>query len=201
MRTLLAALAVAIAGAPLAARAQDAYLGLRIGLGLPFGNIAAQDAIRDVQQSHVPVQIDGGYIFDEHWSAGAYLSYAWGQLADEIDTACGAADCSTATFRFGIQGAGRFEIRPEREVWAGLLFGWERLDLDAPGALEATASGWEFGVQGGFDFASTSAGFGPYLSLAWGRFGDLERGGNDVSLPDKEIHTTLTLGIRGYFKL
>jgi hypothetical protein len=199
-KLLAAALAVAVA-APLAASAQAPFLGLRIGYAIPFGNIVPQNSIRDVQRSNVPVQIDGGYKFDQRWDLGAYLSYGFGQLADEAEDACGAADCSTNTFRFGIQGAAHFEVRPGREAWGGLLFGFERLDLDAPGTLDTTASGWEFGFQGGFDFATGSTGFGPFASLTWGRFENLARGGNDVSLPDKEIHTTFQLGVRGYFKL
>jgi hypothetical protein len=198
MRTAFAAaLALAL---PAAAGARDLYLGLRIGYALPFGDVASGTSIRDIMKSDVPLQVDAGFKLGKQWDVGAYTSYAWGQLAGATDTACGTADCSANVFRIGAQGSLHSEIRPEREAWFGALVGWERLDLNAPGSLDLTASGWEFGLQGGFDFSTRSTGFGPYTSLTFGRFTSISRGGSDVDV-SHATHATFQLGVRGYFKL
>jgi hypothetical protein len=200
MRTPLTAAVAALALAvPAAASAQAPFLGLRIGYALPFGDVASGRSMRDVVKSDVPIQIDGGFRLDP-WTLAGYLSYGFGQLASEADRACGTADCSANVFRLGLQAALHSEIRPEREVWGGVFGGYERLDLDAPGSLDLTASGWELGLQGGFDFATRSTGFGPFAAFSFGRFTSLAVGGNDVDVPEA-THVTLQLGIRGYFKL
>ena len=64
-----------------------------------------------------------------------------------------------------------------------------------------SASGWEFGLQGGFDFTSSTSGFGPYLSLSTGQFSDLQVGGTSTTISEKKFHETFLIGVRGFFKL
>jgi hypothetical protein len=198
MPTIVAA-ALALA-APALAPAQAPFLGARIGYALPFGDVASGISIRDIVKSVVPIQVDAGFKLGRPWTLGAYLSYGFGQLAGDADRACGTADCSVSVIRLGVQAALHSEIRPEREVWAGVLAGWERLGLDAPGALEVTANGWELGLQGGLDLASRSAGFGPFASLGFSRYSSVDTGGSDPNLRDR-THLTMQVGVRGYFKL
>jgi hypothetical protein len=193
-----AAFALVLA-APSAASAQASTLGARIGLGLPFGDTAGNGpAVRDLTKSVVPIQIDLGLKLGKPVMIGAYLGYGFGQLADEADGRCGAADCSASVIRLGLQGAIHSEVSSGREIWAGVLFGWERLHFDAPSPDDVTANGWEFGLQGGFDFSSATSGFGPFVSLSVGQFGDLS--GTDVSVGERKTHGTLQVGVRGYFK-
>lgn len=190
-----AALAFALAAPP--ALAAEPFLGARIGLAFPFGRIAPGEHIRDVISTSVPLQLDAGFRLGQPFSVGAYLSYAFGQLGDATDRACGAADCSARTFRIGLQAAIHSEVGPNREVWGGVLFGWERLHLEAPSDI--TASGGELGVQGGFDFTGNRTGFGPFASLTFGQFTNLDVGGRNVGIGDEKLHGTLQLGVRGYF--
>jgi hypothetical protein len=191
-----AALALALA-AP--ASAAEPFLGARIGFGLPFGDIAEANDVRDVTSSVVPLQVDAGLRLGRPFSLGAYLSYGFGLLGDETDRACGATDCSARIFRIGLQAAIHSDIGSGRDVWGGVLFGWERLGLDAP--TDVTASGPELGIQGGFDFTGNGTGFGPFVSLTFGEFSSLELGGDDAPIGDEKVHGTLLLGVRGYFGL
>jgi hypothetical protein len=193
------AAAVALALAAPSASALEPFLGARIGLGLPFGDIVSGNDVRDVVSSVVPLQVEGGLRLGRPFSLGAYLSYGFGLLGDETDRACGAVDCSARIFRIGVQGAIHSDIGSGRDVWGGVLFGWERLGLDAP--QDVTASGPELGVQGGFDFTGTRTGFGPFVSLTFGEFTSLEVGGRDAPVGDEKVHGTLLLGVRGYFGL
>ena len=194
-KLLAAALTLVLAPSALAA---EPFLGARIGLGFPFGDIAPGRDLRDVISTNVPLQVDGGFRLAP-FTLGAYLSYGFGQLADDADRTCGAASCSARTFRIGIQGALHAGIGAGRDVWGGVLFGWERLNLDAP--TDVTASGGEIGIQGGFDFTGDRTGFGPFVSLTFGEFSNLDVGGSDVSISDEKVHGTLQLGVRGYFGL
>jgi hypothetical protein len=192
-----AALALALASTP--ASAVEPFLGLRVGFGIPFGKIAPANDIRDVISSNVPLQVDAGFRFGQPFSLGAYLSYGFGLLAGETDAACGSADCSERTFRIGVQAAVHSAVGSGREMWGGVLLGWERLHLEAP--ADVTASGAELGLQGGLDFTGTGSGFGPFGSLTFGRFSSLEVGGRDVGIADEKTHGTLQVGVRGYFGL
>jgi hypothetical protein len=199
MRSFFAAGALALAFAASTASAADPFLGARIGFGLPFGEIASGTDLRDVVSSDVPLQVDAGLRFGHPLSLAAYLSYGFGQLADDADRACGSADCSARILRLGVQAAIHSGIGGSRDVWGGVVFGWERLALDAP--TDLTASGPELGIQGGLDFTGSGTGFGPYVSLTFGEFSSLEVGGRDVDVGDEKVHGTLLLGVRGYFGL
>jgi hypothetical protein len=199
MRKLVAAGALALAFAAPAASAAEPFLDARIGFGLPFGEIVAGTDLRDVVSSDVPLQVDAGFRFGRALSVAGYVSYGFGQLADDADRACGSADCSARIFRIGLQAAIHSGIGSSRDVWGGVLFGWERLALDAP--TDLTASGPELGILGGLDFTGDGTGFGPYVSLTFGEFSSLEQGGRDVDVGDEKVHGTLLLGVRGYFGL
>jgi hypothetical protein len=198
MKKLFAAvLAAAFAAQP--ASAAEPFLGARIGFGLPFGDITAGNDVRDVVSSVVPLQVDAGFRLGRPFALAGYVSYGFGLLADEADRACGATDCSARLFRLGVQAAIHSGIGSGRDVWGGVLFGWERLGLDGPQDL--TASGPELGIQGGLDFTGTGTGFGPFVSLTFGEFSTLEVGGRDAPVGDEKVHGTLQLGVRGYFGL
>jgi hypothetical protein len=195
MRKLFAAAALALALAlPSLASAQSPILGGRIGFGVPTGDVMTGTSHRDVITSDVPLQLDAGFKVGPV-DFGAYFSYGFATP----DSDC-PGSCSANVIRAGLQGALHSEIRPGREVWAGVLFGYERLKV-ANDDGDFSASGWEGGLQGGFDFASSTTGFGPFLSVTFGQFSDFTSGAGSGSIPDKKLHNTFQLGVRGFFKL
>ncbi|HEX9307715.1 MAG TPA: hypothetical protein VF894_09510 [Anaeromyxobacter sp.] len=189
MKKLFAAAAFALA-APSLASAQAPYVGLRVGYGMPFGDISSGAAQRDVITSGVPLQLDAGFKLGPI-DGGAYFSYGFAQP----ESSC-TGSCSANVIRAGLQGSLHSEIRPGREVWAGVLAGYERLSAGG-----GSASGWEGGLQAGFDFASSTTGFGPFVSLTIGQFSSITEDGTSASVPDKKFHGTFQLGVRGFFKI
>ena len=195
MKKLLAAAVFAFAlAAPSLASAQAPYAGARVGFGMPFGGITTGTSHRDLITSGVPLQLDGGFKLGPV-DVGAYFSFGFGQPAAEC-----VGSCSANVVRAGVQGALHSEVRPGREVWAGVLAGWERTKLSATGG-DLSASGWEGGLQGGFDFASSTTGFGPFLSLTLGQFSDITVGGATGTISEKKFHGTFQAGVRGFFKI
>src|SRR6266545_5920922 len=192
MKTLLAAAFALALAAPSLASAQAPYVGGRVGYGMPFGEISAGAPQRDVISSGVPLQLDAGFKLGPV-DGGAYFSYGFAQP----DSSCGGS-CSANVIRAGLQGSLHSEIRPGREVWAGVLAGYERMSV---GGGDASVSGWAGGLQGGFDFASSTTGFGPFMSLTVGQFSNVTEDGASASITDKKFHGTFQLGVRGFFKI
>lgn len=199
MKKLLVALALTVlCSAPTAARAQG-YLGGRIGWGFPFGSAldlgGATVSERDLVKSVVPLQVDAGLRMGPLDLAG-YFSYGFARPGSD----CGGS-CDASELRLGVQANLHSPLRSEREVWAGVLLGWERLKLSSSGGPDSTASGWQGGVQAGYDFAGSSFGFGPFGMLTFGEYGSFERGGTSFSGFTKKVHGQFQLGVRGFFKI
>ncbi len=193
MKKLFAAAVFALAlAAPSVAAAQAPYVGFRVGYGMPYGGITTGVSQRDVISSGVPLQLDAGFKLGPV-DGGAYFSYGFAQP----DSSC-TGSCSANVIRAGLQGSLHSEIRPGREAWAGVLAGYERMSV---GGGDASVSGWEGGLQGGFDFASSTTGFGPFMSLTVGQFSNVTEDGASASITDKKFHGTFQLGVRGFFKI
>jgi hypothetical protein len=201
MTTRGAVLAVVVAvAAPIAAGAAEPFLGARVGYALPFGDVAVNRPIRELVRSDVPLQLDAGFLVGGRHAFGAYLSYAFAQLASTADRACGASSCSADVVRLGAAWSLRNELDHGRDLWGGVLAGAERLDVAAPGsAVDATAYGAELGLEGGVDFARGSARFGPFASGTLGRFFSIS--GSTVGFDRMKSHVALQLGFRGFFTL
>jgi hypothetical protein len=203
MRKLLVVVAAALAFAlPSAASAQAPYVGARVGYALPFGGVTTNYGVRDYISSEVPLQIDAGFRLGRPVDLGLYFSYAFAQLPTKASDGCAAVgeSCSANVIRVGAQVNMHSEITRGRELWAGLLGGYERLGFGS-GAAKASMSGFELGVQGGFDFAADSFGFGPFGSLTAGQFTSFSAGGHDMDMPEKKFHGTFQVGVRGHFKI
>lgn len=195
MKKLLAALAFALAlAAPSAASAQS-FFGLRIGYGIPFGSAAGGLAERDLVKGVVPLQADLGLRLGPV-DLGGYLSYGFATPPSDCP-----GNCSENVVRLGVQGVLHSPLGHERAIWAGVLAGWERAKLSPGIGSASVASGWEGGLQGGYDFTSSSTGFGPFLQLTFGQYDSLEVNGVRLSGFERKYHEVFQLGVRGYFKL
>lgn len=195
MQKLLGAAALALAlAAPTTGSAQASFLGLRIGYAVPFGGITGSTSQQDVIDSVVPLQLDGGFRLGPV-DLGGYFAYGFASA----DSRC-TGGCSASVIRVGVQSSLHSQLREGRALWAGFMAGWERLKLSSTGP-DFTTTGWEGGLQGGFDFTSSTTGFGPFLSLMIGQFSHIEVGGASGSIPTRKFHETFQVGVRGHFKL
>jgi hypothetical protein len=202
MKKLLAAatlvFAVALA-APSAAFAQSAYLGGRIGYGFPFGSALAigdtTTSERDLVKSNIPLQLDVGLRFGPI-DLGGYLSYGFADAGSSCSNSCTARE-----FRVGAQANLHAASGSERQVWGGVLLGYERLNLSPASGGDSTASGWQGGVQAGYDFSGSSFGFGPFGMLTMGEYSSFEVAGASTSSFTKKLHGQFQIGVRGFFKI
>lgn len=202
MKKLLAAATAACAlalAAPSAAFAQSAYLGGRIGYGFPFGSALAfgdrTTSERDLVKANIPLQLDAGFRFGP-MDLGGYLSYGFATAGSSCSDSCTARE-----FRVGVQANLHAANGPERQVWGGVLLGYERLNLSPASGGDSTASGWQGGVQAGYDFTGSSFGFGPFGMLTLGEYSSFEVAGATTSSFTKKLHGQFQLGVRGFFKI
>jgi opacity protein-like surface antigen len=198
-KLLVAAFAFAVALAtPSAAHAQ-AYLGGRIGYAFPYGTAlevaGTRTSERDLVKSSIPLQADAGLRLGPI-EVGGYLSYGFATAGSQCTDSCSAKE-----LRLGVQANLHSPLSHEREVWAGVLFGWERLKLSPGSGSDSTASGWQGGIQAGYDFAGSSFGFGPFGMLTVGQYDSFEIGNTSLSGFTKKLHGEFQVGVRGFFKL
>ncbi len=201
IRHLAAALAAVALATPSGASAAQSspYLGARIGYGFPYGTALSvgpdSTSQRDLVKSSVPLQGDVGLRMGPI-DLGGYFSYGFAKAG----SAC-TGSCSASHLRLGAQLALHAPIASEREVWGGVLFGWERLKLSPSSGGASTASGWEAGLQGGYDLAGSTFGFGPFVMLTAGQYDAFERNGVEVPSFTEKLHGMFQLGVRGFFRI
>jgi hypothetical protein len=198
IRPLAAALVALALAAPTAASA-DPVLGLRIGYAFQSGDAAGVGGTTfsqtDVVRSVVPLQADLGLALGPV-ELGGYFSYGFAKPP----SAC-QGNCSATDLRLGAQAILHSPLGGDRSLWAGVLLGWQRTGVKPGVGGETTASGWEGGLQGGYDFSSSTAGFGPFFMLTVGEYGSFEQGGVSTSAFDQKFHYAFQLGARGHFRL
>ncbi len=117
---LAAAPAVArAAGAPPAADDDGIVFGVRGGWGLPSGDIAPGERLKDLADSKLPLWLEVGYRFNGHVRAQVYFELAPMSLASPCPS--GAA-CSAFDVRTGIS----LHLHPAPRSWLDpwLGFGW-----------------------------------------------------------------------------
>jgi hypothetical protein len=207
-KLLMLAAAFAVLATPFASNAQVS-LGLRLGYGLPMGEAQKGADLADGVKGQIPVQVDAMYRFTPNLSAGAYLSYGFGQVGDELDEACDApgVDCSTSGMRLGAQAAFTF-AQPTAKLapWLGAGLGWEwgKLSREAGGVDGSiTYSGLEASLQGGADYRlSPKLAVGPFVNLGFGRYSDVSTDGPfEGDIDEESVHEWLQFGFRGTFDL
>lgn len=226
----LALLATATAGL---ARADDAmatprlHLALRTGFGLPLGHYADVRTIAGFRQTDVnaladdtygaiPIWLDVGYRWSEHWMVGVYAMAGFvlpktAANADPLSGGCPEGfDCSAFGVRLGLQGQYRFTPGGALDPWLGLGVGYESIWSNLDGELFNTpfeASTRHAGpdlvhVQGGLDFPlGDRARLGPFLSASAMRYTacSAELAGDEVDceLEEQSWHGWLVIGLRG----
>jgi hypothetical protein len=191
MRKLVVAAVAALAFlAPSFAHAIG-FVGARVGYAMPSGDAQQGVAMKDSISSNVPVQIDAGLSMLNILSVGAYGSYG----PTQVKSVC--TSCTGSELRAGLQ----LNLRPPlvlKSLWGGVFAGWQQQSLKASGVFDVKYSGWETGLQAGWDFSLLPLiGIGPFASYSIAQFTNV----SGATLGTKAQHQQLTLGIRALFDL
>jgi opacity protein-like surface antigen len=204
--------------APQANKNSGGELGLRLGYGLPFGELSDGNDLDGGVSGQIPVIIDLGYRFNPRVFAGLFLGYGFAQVNDN-NNGCdvNTVSCSASVIRLGVNALYRFmpEQRFAPYLGAGLGYEWFRfrVSTSALGGInsDATLRGLELlNLQGGADYRlSGNTTIGPFASFSVGRYdkssGQLAAGSGTVSgngdVEDPSLHQWLILGVRGAFEL
>jgi hypothetical protein len=200
--TVLAAVLVTARGA----RAEDVRgleLGVRVGMGLPFGKVdgAVGDSLDQTIAYAVPVGLDVGYRVDPRLLVGAYGTYASASPASALRDDCSShgLQCSTDGVRAGIEVQVHSPHEGPWDPWMGLGSGYEWMRVRSS-AGPLSAGGWEFlHLEAGVDLRPVSAfGLGPFVTWAIGQYqyeSFPDRGSSAVS--SRAVHEWLIFGFRG----
>jgi opacity protein-like surface antigen len=181
-------------------------LGARAAYGFPLGDVGgadddANDAFDNFVDNAYPLWLELNYRFGPSFEAGAYFQYAFLNLGDDF----GGDDGSD--LRLGLQLNYIFTPGGSLSPWIGVGGGFEWLrgdtDLD-PGNLDelddTAIDGWDLMVQGGLDFhVADRFTIGPFATLTFGQFGDIEINDESTNIDDKAWHEWLQLGVRATF--
>jgi opacity protein-like surface antigen len=204
------ALALTMMSVPAVATA-NVSLGLRLGFGMPTGEVETDADLKDGFARQIPIQLDVNYGFTPNLRAGVYLSYGFGSVGDALEGLCDSpgVDCSTSDLRAGVQAFYDFSPKSTWSPWLGLGIGyeWAKLSVsdDAGNDGSLTFSGMEFAnVQAGADYrVSPAFTVGPFLSYSMGQYSSASASGDypDTSLGDKSTHGWFQFGIRGTYGL
>lgn len=213
MRKLLVAVAAAVSLAPAASRAQ-LELGARTGYAFPSGEVLEVPGgadMADLVAGQVPVQLDAGWRFGRHLSAGLSFAYGFGVLGAPVEASCTAEfDCAMSAVRTGVYAAWSFLPAGRFDPWAGLGAGYEWLLYSrnlGGAATRTTRSGWQFlDLSAGVDWnASGSFAVGPFASYSLGQYRQESLEYPDgsvtsVAIENTALHGWLFLGVRGRFR-
>jgi hypothetical protein len=195
----LAAAAVAIASP---ARADDTgfTLGLRASYASPRGDVVTASQLSDSVEGAIPLWFDLGYRFNKNIQVGGYFQYAGAFGLSRVANCSELGNCSSSSYRFGVEGI--YTLIPDSSFgpWAGLGVGYEFLGTNVAGA-DRTVRGFEFlNLQLGFDWRATkSFSIGPFASWSLGRFGTSSSGGVATDFSDRSNHNWLQAGLKTSF--
>lgn len=178
-------------------------LALRSGFALPVGSaFYASGSLSDTIAGYVPVRIDLGWRFREHFYAGAF-----GQLAEIVPNNCpSGATCSGENARMGFMLAAHLFPRRMLDPWLGLGMGYEMHDVTR------VVDGFQSRISArGIELLDADIGIdvrawkglrvGPVLSMSMGQF--TQASVNDVATKDfqTQTHGWVLLGVRGAYDL
>jgi hypothetical protein len=195
-----AAAAGSPSGAPVDPPAKNLSLdlGIRLGLGLPFGNVDGYygDTLKATVSWAVPVSLEAGVRFRQNWRLGSYLIVAPG---DGLGLGC----CRTLDTQLGL--SAHYHVLPGKPVdpWFGVGGGYEILSLFADGG-SASISGWTWVVaDAGLDLADAPAAHatvGPFVTASLGQFDPLSPSPGTPK-PSATLHGWVTIGMRVAFDI
>jgi hypothetical protein len=173
-------------------------VGLRVGYGLPMGEIAKDVKMSDAYSGMIPIWLDLGYMVTPNIMVGLYGQYGIMMLSSDAKDGCDAlnVDCSASDIRFGLQGQYHLSPGESMNPWFGLGIGMEMVNAKV-GDAKAGYSGLEFAnLQGGLDFKAGPLDVGPFVSFSLGQYSKTT-GDNSADIKDKGMHQWLVLGIKG----
>jgi hypothetical protein len=187
-------------------------LGVRVGYAVPFGDIDAdRGSLAGWVSGAVPVLIEAGYRFHQHFTLGPYFQYAFARVKENSNTrGSSGSGCSGWIVRAGAQALYHLHVAPTLAPWVGVGIGYEWTDYTGTIGdigFSASASGVEFlNVQIGGDFAiGPGTKLGPFVSFSLARYDSVSgvlgglSGSSDVSNP--AVHEWLQFGARFLFGL
>jgi hypothetical protein len=213
MRKLLLAAALLLA-VPTVSRA-ELGLGLRIGYGMPGGDVMKDSKYSDFLDHQTAFQLDAMFKTSPNTAAGIYLGYAPNSIGGQLKDLCNlGASCSSNTFRAGLQFTGEFLDLGLVGLWGGLGTGYEAASFTLEGGgdkVEAQLRGWEWAtISAGADLKPLKLiNAGLYISYGFGQFTvqSLKQSGSVNSDEthgigsDKTTHNMFQIGLRGLFNL
>ncbi len=204
---------VSLAPAIAAAKDTGFEFGARVGYGVPMGEMNGDTDFDEAVESQIPLWLDLGARASPNVFVGAYMSYGFTEVGNELRNVCDATNtaCSASTLRLGGQLQYQFAPKAKAGGWFGVGIGWERLAYDISGGGEEvtlSSSGTEFFMlQVGVDFkAGESVALGPFLALTHSQFSSVDCDGSvDIcdgtvnQIEHKAFHQWLVFGFRGVF--
>ncbi len=173
-------------------------MALRLGWGIPQGQIDRGQDLNDAAVGMIPIWLDLGYRFTDQLLFGIFAQYAFAVVRDcTVGSNCNASDV-----RFGFQVQWHFGARDSIDHWVGVGTGFEIYDEDARGVARRYG-GYEFvNFQLGEDLSlGRRFGLGPFVAVSLGKFVSLQRGPSEGELQDFDIagralHLWTILGLR-----
>lgn len=193
-------------------------LGLRVGYGIPAGKEGAipgmdNSNLSDDVSGIIPIQVDGGYRFNQNVYLGLSFQYAPGLVnsSNNANAFCqSGVDCSASDLRLGLNVMYHFGMGPPFDPWVGVGAGYEWLMLSASQgsvSVDATASGFEFAnLQLGGDFPiNPNFVVGPFFAVSIGQYRSISVSGGgtsmDQDLNPKSIHEWFMFGVRAAYDI
>ncbi len=143
-------------------------LAARTGYATPIGTLKRGERLREQVAGAIPFWLDVGYRFAPRWYVGAYGHYGLALRSATADKRC--EDCQYTWVRYGAQVQYRAYVAGNQNLWVGLGFGQELLNvsIDEERRSASSTRGWELlNAQFGAEWEPTTGlGLGPYFSIS-----------------------------------
>lgn len=190
-------------------------LGARIGYALPTGSVggdtSSSTSLSHLETALVPIGLDGGYRLSPHFYVGGTAVWAPG-TGPASPSPCTTQGVSCFRQDAQLRGEVRAYLAPYGKVgwWASAGAGWElasfaqTLSGSGNGTVHSTRTGPILpDLQLGFDVRREATAVGFYVGLSVAEF--LTQGVDPAAaseptwIPDRAVHTYVTLGMRGSY--
>lgn len=173
-------------------------LSLRLGYGLPLGEVQKESKLSDAVTGEIPVVLSVGYRINPNIYVGGLMQYGMAFVKDCPD----GASCSAYDMRLGIEGI--YNIMPDANIspWVGIGLGYEILH-GSRDDYSGSSKGLEFiNLQAGGDFKlSPMFLIGPYVSCSVGQYSSWSSEGQSGDIEEKSIHEWLQVGVKATMNL
>jgi hypothetical protein len=199
MRRLLPAVALAAALIAASARADGTGIALsvRLGYGIPMGELVNGLNLSDGSSGMATLWVDGGYRLSQSVFVGAYFQY--GFVSTRYLASAEARDT-----RLGVECIYSFMPDALFGPWVGFGVGYEWAKLPVGNSGIRSLKGFDVNLQFGGDYTlrigyASEAKFslGPFAALSFGKYTDYD----DGAIANASGHQWLILGVRGAFDL